>query len=651
MLLPFGFRAIVAGIIFFAASTLVSADERILLFAADLDVQSDGRLLVTEHITVEAAGDQIKRGIFRDIPLRARDANGWEYDVEFKLIDVEQDGARAAYFTERNAAGVRIYIGRSDVFLTPGEYEYTIRYEMDRQVRFFDGYDEIYWNVTGNEWAFPIDKASARIRLPQDGQVQQLVAYTGVFGSDGSEYDASLVPAEGFAASVETTGAMGVGEGLTVAAGFAKGLVAEPSAAEKRRMWIDDQRVVVIGSVSLLILGVYYLVTWLMVGRDRRNGAIFPRFEPPEGVSPALALYIKNRGLGSRLWLAVSAACLNLAVRKRVIMSRENGLLSIALAEGEGIDADRNVGERAIIDFLSERGRALVLSEHNGNSIEKLGRNFSTALRKEHRNVFFRTNGWYLVPGFLGSAVAIVCLIAFGNLSPGKVEQAILFGFFSVFATAIAVGMSFGVVATLNADEWSGGPRRAFWVVFVPIFGVWIYGTALLTGAILGLPPTIPLLPVFILAVVLLFFLFAAVISAPTAPGRDVLDAIEGLYLYLDVAERDRMNMTGQPDMSVDRFERLLPYAVALGVEKPWAEQFTSWLKASTMSSDYRYEPGWYDGDDFDQRHLTSSISNAAGQFAGSFKTSLPSSNASSSGSSGGGSSGGGGGGGGGGGW
>ncbi len=48
----------------------------------------------------------------------------------------------------------------------------------------------------------------------------------------------------------------------------------------------------------------------------------------------------------------------------------------------------------------------------------------------------------------------------------------------------------------------------------------------------------------------------------------------EGLKLYLGVAEKDRLKFTDAPERTPERFNKLLPYAVAMGVEKEWAKQF-----------------------------------------------------------------------------
>jgi hypothetical protein len=66
---------------------------------------------------------------------------------------------------------------------------------------------------------------------------------------------------------------------------------------------------------------------------------------------------------------------------------------------------------------------------------------------------------------------------------------------------------------------------------------------------------------------VLLNMLYVFIMGAPTPLGSKMMDGIDGLRQYLTLAEKDRMNMAGAPAMSPQHFEKLLPYAVALGVE------------------------------------------------------------------------------------
>ena len=120
----------------------------------------------SETIRVRAEGNEIRRGIFRDVSTTFEDADGKVHRVGFELLGVTRDGRPEPYFTERHSDFLRIYAGDEDVFLDTGSYTYVLTYETDRQIRWFDDKPELFWNVTGNDWAFPILKASASLTLP-----------------------------------------------------------------------------------------------------------------------------------------------------------------------------------------------------------------------------------------------------------------------------------------------------------------------------------------------------------------------------------------------------------------------------------------------------------------------------------------------------
>jgi len=143
---------------------------------------------------------------------------------------------------------------------------------------------------------------------------------------------------------------------------------------------------------------------------------------------------------------------------------------------------------------------------------------------------------------------------------------------------------------------------------------------------------------------------FAVTIKAPTPAGRKLLDEIEGLKSYLGVAERDELARMPGPDappvLDAERYERLLPYAVALEVEDAWTKKFTLAVGV-TAAAATTAAISWYRGGGVDN---LGSLANAVGSSLSSQISSSSSPPGSSSGSGGGGSSGGGGGGGGGGG-
>jgi uncharacterized membrane protein len=131
-----------------------------------------------------------------------------------------------------------------------------------------------------------------------------------------------------------------------------------------------------------------------------------------------------------------------------------------------------------------------------------------------------------------------------------------------------------------------------------------------------------------------------------------LMDQLDGFADYLSVAEKDRMNFHNPPQRTPELFERFLPYALALGVEQAWSEQFADVLAEAGRGEAGRrsgYHPRWYHGDGFDG-DFGRFASDLGSGFTGAIAAAATAPG-SSSGSGGGGSSGGGGGGGGGGGW
>jgi uncharacterized membrane protein len=222
-------------------------------------------------------------------------------------------------------------------------------------------------------------------------------------------------------------------------------------------------------------------------------------------------------------------------------------------------------------------------------------------------------------------------------------------------AVGVVAGVLLGLFGTVANALWKGGGfRRFFLLLWIGIVGFNFVGGGLEMFTQL----TVNTAAIAAASIVLLTVVFAVLMRAPTIQGRKVMDQIDGFKLYLETAEKERLNIVGEPPMTISRFERILPYAIALGVEKPWSEHFEGELARNAVSDVDRgmiYQPRWYSGStSFSPGKISNSISAAAAGMTAAMVAAQPvqaSSSGFSSGGGGGGSSGGGGGGGGGGGW
>ena len=324
-----------------------TAEERILLFESTITVREDGSMLVREIIKVKAESRDIKRGIYRDFPVRYRNQGGYSRYVGFKVLSVTRDGKPEPFFHEGAGDHKRTYIGSKGVFLKPGNYQYEITYETDRQLRHFQEFDELYWNVTGNNWAFPIDKVIAKIQLPDNAKILNNSGYTGRSGSQGNDYTARSVGQNTMI--FETTQPLDYFEGLTVAVGWPKGVVAEPSPLMKWFWRIWDNIGFVFLAAGTIGVATYFYVMWRWVGRDPEGGLIFPRFSPPKGMSPAVVSYLHYMGFkraGSGATKAYIAALVSLAIKQRVVIDDTGD--DLVVTRGDNSDLSELFPESAL---------------------------------------------------------------------------------------------------------------------------------------------------------------------------------------------------------------------------------------------------------------------------------------------------------------
>jgi hypothetical protein len=151
-----------------------------------------------------------------------------------------------------------------------------------------------------------------------------------------------------------------------------------------------------------------------------------------------------------------------------------------------------------------------------------------------------------------------------------------------------------------------------------------------------------------IIAMAVTVVVFAIIMKKPTPLGRNLLDEMSGFREYLEIAEKDEMNLRNPPEKTPLLFERYLPFALAMGVEQQWAERFAEIFAQLQGPDNTSYHPSWYNGS-WDNFNFSSTTSSLSAGLDSAISSSVTPPGSSSGG--GGGSSGGGGGGGGGGGW
>ncbi len=636
------FRTLCVVLAMFWMAGYAHSAEEILNFNSRVEVFQSGKLRVVETIRVRGENSQIRRGIYRDFPLMVEDAGGREREVGFEVISVTRDGNPDDFRIDKASRSARVYIGDKDVFIGAGEFTYKITYETDRQIRYFSDYDELNWNVTGNFWNFPILQARAEIVLPQGVRATDTAYFTGRFGATGRAAR-SRTSNGGNVVEFQTTAPLERREGLTIAVKMPKGSIAAPSQRQELGWFWRDNAAFIMGFVGFLVIGYYYFWAWQRVGRDPPAGIMVPRWDAPDGISPAQVHYIDNKGLSGHD--AFSSALLNLAVKGLVELEDLKGDVTIK-PTGAILRQPLPVGEAAILQKLGTAGQEFRIAKSNTAAVRSVTKKFRSALNTEHRNKFFDQNLGYVFAGIgISLLTLILTIVAAGGGANFVIPLVILIAIATVitmvtFAVGLKVSRSSGLVGKV------GSVMRWF------VLGFFVMNLFPLLGS-LAVDMTIkPVILAIIAGVFMINILFFFLLGAPTPLGRHLMDGIEGLKTYINLAEKDRMNLAGAPAMSPQHFETMLPYAVALGLEKPWSNAFQAWLaSAAGAATAASYSPNWYRGGNFSSGSIGKTMSGLPASIGKSMTNAMPAPKSSSSGFSGGGSSGGGGGGGGGGGW
>ena len=490
------FSGLLLGALLACAAPALARDIVIEDFDAQIEVRSDSTLLVTETIRVQFIGQW--NGIFRNIPYRYHPMGQRGFTVPLIVQSVHDDqGKPLRRWISRKAGDIMVKIKVPEA--RDAVRTVVIVYEVGDVIRSYGQpdygvSDEVYWNVTGNNWQFPILRSRARVHLPSGvgrEEVRQ-ISYTGRYGSTQTQATARWAGDE---LVFDNQYPLNPGEGLTIAVQFPTGRLHAPSLAKRIGWFLHDQWLAVF---PLLVLAGFFWM-WYTRGRDPIRGrSVIPEFEPPERLSPAGVGLLADDRLDRR---DISATIVDLAVRGYIHLRQEE-------------DDDFT------LDLLRPDYRGdLSLKPHERDALLGLfgGGTHTTLSRLKH-------NFYTEVPIMRDDLASMLIKAGYYTARPSVTRSGALTIAFMAAGAAVALGV------------WRQTPAAYFVITVI---------------------------------CALASLIFAYHMPWKTRRGVRVLAKVKGLEEYLVRGERDRMQA-----MTVENWERLLPYAMALGVADRWAEQF-----------------------------------------------------------------------------
>ncbi len=500
---------------FSLAATLSFARERILDFDVTLTLNKNSDITVTEKITVNAEHKNIRRGIYRTIPLEA--------DRDIIPLSLYMDGQPHPYFTERYGGNLTINFGNDD-YIARGRHEYTLTYTMKNGVIFGGNYDEIYWNVTGNYWQFPIERASFKFDAPQGLKVieEGISLYTGGYGEKKSQAQ------KGGNLLFYTTSALAPGEGFTVAVPFEKGFAKETLQMKIKRFARNH-----LPWLLFAVLLIYFLFTWYKYGRDPKyDGRIL--YAPPEGISPAFAGYLLARKFKLSFF---AAALVSLCGKEKIKITGNGKLIELQLKDKYGHNLPKE--ELFILDgFFSSD--IVYIGKSYQPEIAAAVKSFRNILKSDGQHFINKNNKFGIFP--------LLIMLA---MQAGFDPQVILI---NIILTAVA--FSIANKNTLQAN-W---PTLIILLLFLPSMNVIFNSKELI-----------------FLSSVAGYLVYMSTIDNTTKAGRDLYLDLLGFKKYMETAELHRAELSN-PEDKLKVFADYLPYAYAFGIQGEWIKSFTKML-------------------------------------------------------------------------
>ena len=457
-------------------------------------------------------------GIHRTIPIEYPGPDGTNYELFLKVTSVS-DGAGGVLKYDSSVSN-----GTRDLKIyIPDAVDATrtveIVYNVRNGTRFFDSHDEFYWNVTGNDWPVPIEHAAATVRFPGNAAGSlSAQAFTGVYGSQERDASAKVAGAETL---FETNNPLPMRGGLTIDVYIPKGILKEPSALTKFFWFIGGNPILFLPLVTLA--GMFSL--WWVKGRDPDPGmSVAPMYEPPAGISPAEAGTLLDDSIHPR---DITSTIVDLAVR---------GYIKIEETADKGLVFTHKDYVFHLLKPMAQWNDA-GLAPHERVMLENVFQGGEETRLSSLKNRFYTA-----VPIIRQDIMAALKNKGIYLLDPESANG------YSVVA-AIAIVAPFGICQYLG------------WANFFN---------------------SVPLLVVCLLLSVLVWWLFARVMSAKTVKGARVHIAVLGFQEFMNRVDGERLKQ-----MPPTTFEKFLPYAMALGVEHHWAQAFAGIVKDP---------PQWYVG-------------------------------------------------------
>ncbi len=537
-------------------AALPAAAKQIIIqrFDEQVLVHRDATIDVTETIQAQFIGTGW-HGIYRTIPIQYTDPEGFNYTLFLDHVTAT-DGDGHSLKLEQSHEGrdlkFKIYVPEPD----DSTRTIILRYRVLDALRFFADHDELYWNVTGEEWQSPIESASARIELPEGPTGLHAIAYTGGYNSRAQDAEVTV---NDNVVEIRANHPLGYRQGLTAVVGFDKGLVHQPTPSQNIALFLQSNWPLFIPVIVLFVM--YWL--WWTRGRDPERDVITVQYEPPDKLSPGECGTLVDNQAAMR---DITATLVDLAVKGYITIEQKDqtGMLGLTHHRDYIFHLKKPAAqwdEARPHERIMLRGLFLGDDSTVSDSVPAPG-----AIASQSPGV----QDYSLSSGTVDNA-APQASVALSDLQNRFYRQ--LPGIRDcIFDALVQDGYYLHRPDTVRQGYMGAGLAIGFVIVF---YGGWLAKQSGMSN-----------LPWFVAGIAsgAIIFGFGWFMTARTSAGAKTYAKVLGFENFLGRVESDRIERL---EKTPELFEKFLPYAMALHVEKKWVQAFSG----ITMQP-----PQWYQG-------------------------------------------------------
>ena len=562
--------------------------EAIKKYDVSIQINKNGTLTVNEVIDYEFDND-LKHGIYRDIPLRSQKSGTDVYKSHVKMNSVKRNGEPEEYTSDTSYEGVSYRVGSEDRYVDSGINKYEFNYTIYNAVFEKDGIYQVYFNPIGQFWNVPIESADVSISFENnepvgENEIQQLEVYTGEYGETGKNY--TIVQESGII-RIKTNEVLEPRNGLSFRLNLKTDKIS-PTWLDKLEVLYYADPLVVAGPIIILMLAIYGFVTWFLFGRDPAGKAVIPEFNIPKDISPMYAAYIKGVRDPKEM---LTIGMLSLLSKDYVTAEDKEGNgknVKYRLVKDTERNPELSSEEKALLSVLSDDEKNIFKNEQG---LYDAAKKILGTLETRYNKKIYIDNNLFKYPFILGIIMVFIIGMGIQNIAGSIID-----GMGFIIPIIIIFFSSLTIVLSILKRAFSQNTLLSMLIRLMVVMCLGIMTQ--MTG--------------FIITVIIfiMYSIYSKLIGKYTNEGIRHKEYLDGMKMYIKTAEANQIMKFNDVDELVGYFKGILPYAVALGVKNEAIKLMQKTIKLYNFDENTYYDINrrvYYDS--YNSRFLSNAIS------------------------------------------